>query len=800
MKNFLLLISIFILSISLAGAQSAKKLVRIADKQFKENKVQEAKATYSHAIKVDPNLVAAYSKRAAVFERLGKVDLAIEDLDVVNKLDVDDDEAWLKNANLNYTKEDYKKASVKYAGYLNIEDKDLSIYSRQIECLRIIGDYQKALFFANKKLEVKANAKTYFEIAELQYILKNYKAAEGSYRSAIKEVPSNLNYHNGLALALYFQDRFDATVGECNIVLRSDKNNKTALLTRAKAYHKKIDYTYAINDMSKIIVQYPNDDDILDNRNFRGDLYLEYSQHMNAIADYSRVLNDDPENTYALFKRAQAYEEITRNDEAKEDLAKIIAVSASGVVVSESILSSSKTKLYNLRRESDKPVVTILNGNVSGDNIRITFDTEQIDLNILAEDDSEIKKLTVDGESVSIGANSGKLNLNHTVIIGDKESIDIKAEDTYGNTSITTFVLNRVENNPPIVNFSLPYTNASREMILDADDSRVYFEGNIEDESLIKSIMIDDVLIPFNREEKNPVFTTNLDLRNKSKVVIKVVDIYDNIFQEEYYLNREEAIYAADSPMGKTWVVFLENSDYESFASLDGPVKDIRLMKTALSNYEVHNIIHKKDLTKQQMERFFSIELRDMVKNNHVNSLVVWYAGHGKFQNETGYWIPIDAKRNDEFSYFNINNLKAGMQSYATELTHTLVITDACESGPSFYEAMRSDIEVRSCDDEKAIKFKSSQVFSSAGYELASDNSQFTKTFANSLVNNSNTCLPIESIVLSVGDAVSKDNQQKPQFGNISGLEDENGTFFFIKRVTKTPNSEDKGSSVIKQQ
>lgn len=239
--------------------------------------------------------------------------------------------------------------------------------------------------------------------------------------------------------------------------------------------------------------------------------------------------------------------------------------------------------------------------------------------------------------------------------------------------------------------------------------------------------------------------------------------------------------------MGKTWVVFLENSKYQSFASLDGPVKDISLMRTALANYEVHNIIVKKDLTKTQMDRFFSIELRDMVKKNHVNSLVIWYAGHGKFQNETGYWIPIDADRNDEFSYFNINNLKAGMQVYAAELTHTLVITDACESGPSFYQAMRSDIVVRNCDDEKAIKFKSSQVFSSAGYELATDNSQFTKTFANSLINNSDACIPIESIVLSVGESVTKDNQQKPQFGKIAGLEDENGTFFFIRKVDKTP-------------
>jgi hypothetical protein len=170
------------------------------------------------------------------------------------------------------------------------------------------------------------------------------------------------------------------------------------------------------------------------------------------------------------------------------------------------------------------------------------------------------------------------------------------------------------------------------------------------------------------------------------------------------------------------------------------------------------------------------------MRSNRVNSLLIWYAGHGKFVNEAGYWIPIDAKRDDEFTYFNINALKASMQSYPKEVTHTLVITDACESGPSFYQAMRGASDIKSCDDWSATKLKSSQVFSSAGYELAVDNSQFTKTFANVLANNPNACLPIESIVQKVTNAVTKGNQQKPQFGKIAGLQDENGTFFFMTK------------------
>ena len=93
----------------------------------------------------------------------------------------------------------------------------------------------------------------------------------------------------------------------------------------------------------------------------------------------------------------------------------------------------------------------------------------------------------------------------------------------------------------------------------------------------------------------------------------------------------------------------------------------------------------------------------------------------------------MDARRDDEFTYYNLNALRASLQSYAGYITHNLVITDACESGPTFYQAMRDTPGERNCNDWEAVKFKSSQVFSSAGYELAVDNSQFTKTFAATL-------------------------------------------------------------------
>ena len=309
----------------------------------------------------------------------------------------------------------------------------------------------------------------------------------------------------------------------------------------------------------------------------------------------------------------------------------------------------------------------------------------------------------------------------------------------------------------------------------------IAIQGKISDESPIKSITVGSFTASYNPNELNPAFTATLDISNMNKFTVVAEDIYGNKQETEFILNREGAGIAAKNPMGRTWVVFIENSSYETFASLDGPIKDVSTIRRALANYEIHNTIHKKDMTKKEMEYFFNIELRDQVKKNQVKSLLIYYAGHGKYINDVGYWIPVDAKRDDEFTYFNINSLKAGLQGYS-DVVHTLVVSDACESGPGFYSASRSSNELPTCDNARVAGAKSAQVFSSAGYELAVDNSKFTATFANTLMNNKNACIPIETIVKSVTAAVATNNGQKPKFGKIQGLEDMLGTFFFIAK------------------
>ena len=667
-------------------------------------------------------------------------------------------------------------------GFLNrashIDKRNSTVYPEKVLTLIGLEKYDQALRASDTALIIKDTPMNYYWRGIVYTKLNNDVLARKEIEKSISKDKKLPEPRLELAELLLKANDAQGALDQCNEVLKNDDRNTAAYLMRSKVYKKNLDYPSAINDISKNILIEPNNPDFYFSR---GQCYQEFNQHTNAINDFTKYISLSPNNPDAYFARAKSYEDIMSYDKAMEDYKKITSLSEFDPRAHK-MLKDAQDRLYELNRESDPPVVTILNPEPVNDSIRMKGDSKTLLMTGKIKDASKIKSFTINKEPVQIAEKKGEYDFLSNVNVDGINEVVLVATDDYDNQKTLSFPLIRTETNPPKIMIVAPYASDDGQVYIDKNSDLLSIQGKIADESKIKSIFIDGVSGSYSANELNPVFTANINILNKDKIVVEAEDIYGNRQTTEFRLNREGAELAATNPMGKTWVVFIENSAYTSFASLDGPVKDINLMIRAFGNYSIQNIIHMKDMTKAQMEKFFSIDLRDQIKANQVKSLLIWYAGHGKFINDVGYWIPVDAKRDDEFTYFNLNTLRAAMETYLNYLTHTLVVTDACESGPSFYQAMRSDLKKRSCDDWQATQFKSSQVFSSAGYELAVDDSQFTRTFATALSNNPNACIPIEEIVAKVSSAVGSSNQQKPKFGKITGLKDEDGTFFFIAR------------------
>lgn len=760
-------------------AQCSPKLYTTGKDFVASGNYDDAIEQFTKLIDEDPEYTEAYLARADAYEKAGKKAEAASDYKRATAFEDKDETIFYNAGRLYYELEEYKEAIPMLSKVTALDKKHLNAYKYKMESYIALEQYEKALKESNELIDLKETAANYARRGFIQAQLENYNQAETDFRKSL-ELGKSLDTYVALADVLFKAKKYDPSLVACNQALGIDSKSKEALWIRSKIYKEKIDYPNAINDLSKMIIFAPDD---MKAFFARGKFYQEFNQHQSAINDFSKVISNEPDNALAYFYRAKSNEEITQYENAIKDYKKYAELTDDNDAEAKERLQIVTERLYELNRENSKPVLTFIEPleRQSG-SINIVEDAEEVTIKGQITDQSDIQYAKINGVEVTFDEEAENNEFTVTLDVEDQESISVAIADVYNNVLATNYELRRTEINTPEISLIAPYASSTGEIYLDVDNRKLYIEGKVEDESKIKSIIVNDMTASFSVDAMNPEFFATIDITNKNKFVVKAEDIYGNVTEEEFKLNREAVEISQDNPMGKTWVIFIENSDYDTFASLQGPVKDVSMMKAALANYKVHNIIHKQNMSKADMERFFAIELRDLVRSNNVNSLLVWYAGHGKFINDIGYWVPTDAKRDDEFTYFNISTLKAALQSYSQHVTHTLVITDACESGPTFYQAMRSGLQDRDCGDWEATKFKSSQVFSSAGYELAVDNSQFTKTFANTLRNNPNACLPIENVVSKVTVAVAKDGMQKPQFGKIDGLQDEGGTFFFISK------------------
>ena len=759
-------------------AQSARQYFKDGEDFYRSMNFIDAIDQFSKAIEQNPDFEKAYVNRALSYSKTGDHQKAARDFDRAIVLNGRDPELFYFSGNEWHIEGKNDLALARLNMAISLKGNFLEAYQVRFAVNMELGNYDEALYDTKRSLKLNEDERGYYNQAQVYEKLELYNEAEQAYIHAIDKNGRIAATYYSLALLQLNRMKISEAITSINNFLELEPKNLDGLLLLSQIMAAQGNYPKSIEILSMASVDYPDEARIFIDR---GDINALMNQASYSIIDYSKALEIDPENREVYYKRAEAYESIRDYEKALADY-EVLRTLSNNDGTAQKLHEQATLRIYELNREEDKPRVRLQDPlSTEGNRVDIPREIGVINIAGIVEDQSDIRSLQVNGFSVPVEKTREGYRFMASVNLSNSERITIQVVDIYENAETAIFLIRRTEVDPPTVQMIAPYSSENNILYIDSDDPQIFLEGKVGDESLISSIYVESVLASYIPSDLNPSFSALVNIENKSRILVQVEDEFGNKTETTYTLNRDAQAFG-DNPMGKTWVVFVENSDYMSYASLNGPAKDITMMKAALSRYQVNNFIHKKNMTKMELQRFFSIELRDMLKSNRVTSLLVWYAGHGTYFNESGYWIPVDAVQEDEFTYYNINALKASMQSYPDFLSHTLVVTDACESGPTFFQAMRSGLQVRDCNDWESTKFKSSQVFSSAGYELAADDSQFTRTFANVLINNPNDCLPIETVVQKVTSSVVNNNQQQPQFGKIAGLEDENGTFFFIPK------------------
>lgn len=696
-------------------AQGGRSFLKEADAFRKQLRLDEALEKYDLAIRVDDKLIKAYEGRAKVYELQNRLLDQARDLRTMARLDPAEAGHSAAAAMAFLSVDSAAEALALSEQALRVDPKNMAAWQAKVRAALALGDLDNASQAADAALALKATTDTYYLHGVVRHALRDHRTAEFDLEKVLEW---NHMYEpayvvlSEVQLALYEQysaptmqmRTLEKAIAKCTRALELNPQSTDALFTRSKAYGLQKDYAKAIDDVSRCIALSRTDRLVYIQR---ARYYTGFGQHQNALNDLNQVLLSDPDDIEAILFRSQCRGSNLDLEGALKDLQhaeKLMEANGAFTAAEKSRIIESKDRIakqvFELNRESDPPGITVVEPFRKGEVAQVSASLAYVKVSGHVRDRSLLKSITVNGVAADFAMDEKDPQFVVSIPLAKTDQlIVVQATDVYDNLSSAVLQVERSEGIAPTIALTKPRASGERELTLAAGQDELFLEGVITDASLIRMIAVNGVNASYPPDELNPEFSISLNLKGRDGFVVRAEDQFGNAAEMKYSITRLAEPVAAkpvpaatsaapSSSTGTTWVIYIENKNYRDFpAIVDGG--DLAKMQRSFANYSVQRTIQKKNLSKEQLERFFNVELRDLVRTNKVNTLLVWYAGHGRTQGGKAYWVPVDGRKDDVYSYFNYGALKVQMQNYSESVGSTLVVSDAAGTDPSFYELTR---------------------------------------------------------------------------------------------------------------
>lgn len=699
-------------------AQGGKGFLKEGDAFREQNELSKAVERYSLAIDVDPQYIKAYLARAEVFQQMGRPADGALDLHKAADLERGDADLAVRAAQAYLTVDSPLIAREFLDRALEVDRKHMEAVQTMVRVCLALNDVDAAAEAADKALGMKATTDTYYLHGLARMAVHDYATAETDFDKviswnhlyepayvALSETQLKLyDRYSGLTMQMRALEK---AIEKCGTALELNPRSTDALFTRSKAFALQKDYARAIDDISRCIALERTDKAVYHQR---ATYYHGFGQHQNAVNDLNKILLDDPNDVPELLLRAECKEANLDMNGALKDLdaaAKVMDTAGTWPAEQRTDIEARRTRIaaaiFEMERESDAPDITVIEPYRKGDLAQVSAALDYVKVSGHVRDKSLLKSITVNGLMADFTKDDKDPEFVISVpLSNDEKTITVQAVDVYDNLKTEDITVERSEGIAPSIVLTSPATSGDRTIMLEAGKNELFIEGAVTDASLIRLVAVNGVNASYAPDQLDPEFSIKVELDAKERFTVRAEDQYGNAAEANYTIVRKAAPVVIAKPpkpdpnttartgsTGVTWIIAIENTNYKDFPALQGTASDIAKMNKAFANYSSQKTITKKNLSKEQLERFFNIELRDLVRVNKVNTVLVWYSGHGRTLGGKAYWVPIDGKKDDIYSYFNYGSLKRLMQNYSETVTNTLVVSDAAGSDPSFYELTR---------------------------------------------------------------------------------------------------------------
>ena len=285
-------------------------------------RLEEALASYDHALAVNPQHPEAFYCRANALQRLHRHEEALASYDRVLAIMPDRAEVLTNRGNSLHDLKRYEAALASYDKALAIMPEVALLHSNRGDTLRELKRYEEALASLDKALAIEpGSVEALNNRGNTLRDLQRHEEALASFDRALTISPNHSVVHNNRGHALQELKKFEGAVASYDKALAINPEFADALLGRGNALQALKRYQEAIASYDKALTIKPDLGDALFGR---GNALQHLGRLGEALASYDRVLALEPDHPDALNNRGNALLKLKRPDEAARSFAKLL--------------------------------------------------------------------------------------------------------------------------------------------------------------------------------------------------------------------------------------------------------------------------------------------------------------------------------------------------------------------------------------------------------------------------------------------------------------------------------------------
>lgn len=245
----------------------------------------------------------------------------------------------------------------------------------------------------------------------------------------------------------------------------------------------------------------------------------------------------------------------------------------------------------------------------------------------------------------------------------------------------------------------------------------------------------------------------------------------------------QQAVPPKETPVFHGLMIAANQYDDPDIPDLSHPIADARRLSAVLERhygFKKNNIVFLENPKRTDIFAGFE-SIRKKVKPT--DSLLIFYAGHGKWREDLGqgYWLPRDAEIDNPANWISNDDIAAHIRGVQSR--KTLVIADACFSGALFVP--RSVEAFSETEFQQMYQSTSRIVMTSIDKGEVPDDSVYMKYLIKHLETNTKpffSAMQLHSEMLNNVMANSP-VRQEPQYGKIEGTGYNSGYFLFVRKT-----------------